>query len=84
MYLTGRLWAEVFWKEMPPGGPAHQDLYNRMNAYGKALLVGPVVLLAAVSLFIGLGAESVARISGHIARDLLDPSPYVNAVLGKQ
>jgi multicomponent Na+:H+ antiporter subunit D len=84
LYLIAKLWAEVFWKEMPPGGPAHKDLYNRMNPYGKALLVAPVVLLAAVSLYIGLGAESVARISGHIARELLDPSPYIEAVLGKQ
>jgi multicomponent Na+:H+ antiporter subunit F len=66
MYLIARLWAEVFWKEMPPGGPAHQDLYNRMNAYGKALLVAPVVLLVFVRFLRGPGI--VNRV---VALDLL-------------
>jgi multicomponent Na+:H+ antiporter subunit D len=82
LYVAAKLWAEAFWKEVPADVPPHNDLFEPLNGYGKALLLTPVVLLAAVSLYIGLGAESVSRLSGQIARDLVDPSPYVNAVLG--
>jgi multicomponent Na+:H+ antiporter subunit D len=82
LYVAAKLWAEAFWKEVPADAPPHGDLFQPLNGYGKALLVTPIVLLAAVSLYIGLGAESVARLSGQIARELVDPAPYVNAVLG--
>jgi multicomponent Na+:H+ antiporter subunit D len=42
-----------------------------------------VVLLAIVTLYIGLGAENIAKVSVHIAQELMDPSPYINAVLGE-
>jgi multicomponent Na+:H+ antiporter subunit D len=83
LYITAKLWAEVFWKDAPTGVARHNDLYNRMNHYGKALLVTPVVLLAIVTLYIGLGAENIAKVSVHIAQELMDPSPYINAVLGE-
>jgi multicomponent Na+:H+ antiporter subunit D len=38
--------------------------------------------LTAVSLFIGFGAEYVMQISQHIAKEMIDTQPYINAVLG--
>jgi len=45
-------------------------------------LVFPVVLLTAVSLYIGFGAEHIMLVSKHIASQMIDTTPYIKAVLG--
>jgi multicomponent Na+:H+ antiporter subunit D len=83
LFVTARLWAEIFWKNTPTAEAAHPDLFDKMNPVGKMVLVSPVVLLATISLFIGLGAEHAVLLSRRIAQELIDPLPYINAVLGE-
>jgi multicomponent Na+:H+ antiporter subunit D len=82
LYVMGRLWMEVFWRENPLKEIERQDFFRQMSPGGRALLVVPVVLLASVSLYIGFFAENVIAVSSHIAEELLDPSRYIEAVLG--
>lgn len=83
LYVIARMWAEVFWKESPSSEADQEDGFMHMLPYKKLLLIMPIVLLAAISLYIGLAAENIAVVSRHIARELIDTSPYVNAVLGE-
>jgi multicomponent Na+:H+ antiporter subunit D len=46
-------------------------------------MIGSVLFLAAISLGIGFGAEWVMGLSIKIAENLMDPSLYIQAVLGK-
>jgi multicomponent Na+:H+ antiporter subunit D len=39
------------------------------------------VLLAIVTVYIGFGAENIMLVSAHIAKELIDPAVYIQAVL---
>jgi len=52
-----------------------------MPPYRKILMVLPVAILAAATLYIGLNAESIAQIAERIADELIDTRGYVEAVL---
>ncbi len=82
MYVVGKLWVEVFWKDQPKSGESGPDDFKTMPWVKRALLIGPVILLALVTVYIGLGAGSVMAVSNHIADQLIDPTPYIRAVLG--
>lgn len=81
LYVIARMWTDVFWKN-PPQPEDIEDTFKDSPMYRKNLLVIPVVLLAAVSLYIGFGAENIVRISQHIAAEMMDTTPYLEAVLG--
>lgn len=55
-----------------------------MKFFRRSLLVGPVVLLAIVTVYIGFGAENIMAVSGHIANELIHPAAYIKAVLGSK
>ncbi|GEM84116.1 Na+/H+ antiporter subunit D [Meiothermus hypogaeus] len=70
----GLVFAEVFWKDAP------QALGQAPGGWGG--LVVPVVLLAVLTLGIGLWAEPLLGLSQAAARELLEPGRYIEAVLG--
>lgn len=84
LYVVGRLWVEVFWRETPLKGIEKEDFFKVMPVAGKVRLVLPVILLATVSLYIGFFAENIIAVSGRIARELLDTSFYIEAVMGPE
>lgn len=72
-----KIWAEAFW-DAPPA-----DTENRALPVREAvLLYAPVVLLACVTVCIGIGAGQVFALAERAARELTDPSLYITAVLG--
>ncbi|SKB51555.1 multicomponent Na+:H+ antiporter subunit D [Parapedobacter luteus] len=84
LYVIAKLWAKVFWKDQPdaPDGETPADEFKPLNPFRKSLLVVPIVFLAAITLYIGLAAENVAAVAKHIAHEMKDISPYIEAVLG--
>ncbi len=84
LYVITNLWAKVFWKDQTTasGEELLTDDFKPMTRFRKALLVTPIAFLAAITLYIGLGAENITLVVQHIAREMKDPSPYIEAVLG--
>lgn len=80
LYVVARMWSEVFWKNLPEG-QVHVDGLKGMRGIHRGLLVAPVVLMAVVSLVIGLGAEKIIVVARHIAAEMMDTGPYIQAVL---
>lgn len=82
LFVLARLWTEAFWKKKI--SPLKEDFFgfNDYRSKEKIALVLPVILLALVSLFIGLGAEFILKIAMQIAEELSDPSKYIEIVLG--
>ena len=72
-----KIWNEAFWKPLP------SDRTVGTGRPALAALVGPVVVLAVVTLSIGLYAEPLVVLAERSAAELLDPSAYVQAVLGE-
>lgn len=81
LFVIARVWMEVFWKDSPKSLDLVQDEFETMDWVKKTCLVLPVVILAATSVFIGLGAEKVYIVVEKIASDLMDNSAYIRAVL---
>lgn len=84
LFVIAKVWAEVFWKNTSDESPEQLPVpIEEWTLRQKLLLIGPVVFLAAVSLFIGFGAEQVILVCSKIAAQLADTSTYVEAVLGQ-
>ena len=75
LYVVSRVWAEAFWKEAPEPAPQPQ---SRL----PASLVGPMVVLAAATVTLGVFAGPVFDFAGRAAGQLLDRDAYTRAVLG--
>jgi multicomponent Na+:H+ antiporter subunit D len=76
-----KLWNEAFWKT-PPG--EHPDARGEIHGswLGAATVVAPVILLAGLTILIGLGVGALFAVAQTAADQLLDPQAYIAAVLG--
>jgi len=81
LFSMTKIWAEVFWKE-PPDASKSDTPRGAPAPLAAALLFGPIALMAAVIVIIGIGAESVFALAARAAEQLMDPAEYVQAVLG--
>ncbi len=78
LFSMTKIWAEAFWKDRPAGA----DAFEPLPAMRRPAMLGPVVVLAALTLLLGIGAEPLLRLSSEAAAQLLNPSAYIQAVLG--
>ncbi len=84
LYIIARMWADVFWRNRPEGEQEREgDAFSQLSLLRRSLLVAPIALLAAVSLYIGFGAGNITVLAKHIAAEMIDTRPYVEAVLGR-
>lgn len=81
MVVIAKMWSQVFWKDSPADVQV-EDRFQPMQLYRKVLMILPIGILAAATLFVGLNAEAVVLVAEKIASQLIDTSPYVEAVLG--
>ncbi|MFC1976519.1 Na+/H+ antiporter subunit D [Chloroflexota bacterium] len=79
LFSMTKIWDEVFWKanpqsaNVPPQAPGLRQM---------ALLMVPIIILAVFTVTIGLWAEPIFILSTRAAEQLLDPTAYINTVLG--
>ncbi len=71
-----KIWGKVFW------GAAPADREERLGVPAGLSLYLPMVLLASLTVAIGLLAQPVFELSLAAADQLLDPRGYIAAVLG--
>ncbi|WP_160068624.1 proton-conducting transporter transmembrane domain-containing protein [Sphingobacterium bovisgrunnientis] len=83
LFVIARMWSEVFWKDIPAGAEI-EDKFEPMPLVRKILLVLPIGLLGAITIYVGLNAEVIVQLVDKISDQLIDTSAYVEAVLGKQ
>ena len=83
LFIIAKLWSEVFWKD-PQILPKkeHIKYFDELKPLKKRAMLASVVFLSILSLGIGFGAEWVMRIAMTVAENLMDPSAYIQAVLG--
>ncbi|NDJ76347.1 MAG: Na+/H+ antiporter subunit D [Chloroflexi bacterium] len=78
LFSMTKIWAEAFWKDRPGQDEAFQPLLSPQ----RIALLGPVIVLAALTVILGLGAEPLIDLGTEAAAQLLNPSEYIQAVLG--
>ena len=72
-----KIWAEAFWKEAPEGCPVEQNVKTRL----PFSLVAPCVLLAVITVTIGLWSGPLFAVAEAASTQLLNPDAYINEVL---
>ncbi|MBS9525198.1 Na+/H+ antiporter subunit D [Litoribacter alkaliphilus] len=83
LFVMAKLWAEVFWKDgdkLPK--KINVKYFWELKPLKRTAMVFPIVFLSLISLYIGLGADHVIQLSTIIGKQLMDTTPYIEAVLG--
>ena len=82
LYSMTKIWAEAFWKNAPMVNP--EDAGQATNFSEEKLgfsLVAPCVVLALITLLIGLWSEPLFSLAEQTSQQLLNPDAYIAAVL---
>lgn len=85
LYSMTKIWAEAFWKKRPApeGGPFGTTSVRVLSNTQRMLQLGPIVLLAGLTVVLGVVAEPLLTLASDAAAQLLDPTAYIQAVLGE-
>lgn len=87
LYSMVKIWNDVFWKALPEENnvPASQTSVGddgRLLKPNLWMMYTPVVVLAMMSLLIGVFAEPMMQVMSLIGDQLMSPSGYIEAVMG--
>ncbi len=83
LFSMTKIWAEAFWKVNPDmEDEAIRDMValTRQDKFYTRLF--PIVLLATLTIFMGIAAEPVLELATRAADQLIHTEAYINAVLG--
>lgn len=83
LYSMIKIWAEAFWKAVPEGVSTDR-LTGKQPDSGLVWMYLPIVLLAVCTLLIGLYGQPVYELAEASAAQLMNPSGYIEAVLGSR
>ncbi len=82
LFSMTKIWAEAFWKDSPiMDEKAIADSLAGVNRGQLILKLSPVILLAALTVVLGLAAEPLLNLATQAASQLLDTQGYIQAVL---
>jgi multicomponent Na+:H+ antiporter subunit D len=78
-----KIWVEAFWKPAPEVGPREGSRSTEtLTPRRLLLLLGPITVLAGLTVAIGLQPQLLFTVAERAAAQLLDSSAYTQAVLG--
>ena len=83
LYSMIKIWAEAFWHGVPEHVTETGALTGERPDRGIWIMLLPIIGLAALTLFIGLYGQPLYELAYASAQQLLDPSVYIDAVLGE-
>ncbi len=78
LFSMTKIWNEVFWKDEPN----QESIIEEQTSFQKVFLFLPVIILAIITITIGLNVEPFFEIAEKASSQLLNQSEYINAVLG--
>ena len=82
IYSMTKIWGEAFWKAHPDEALQAEKGNIPMTSLEYASLLAPGFLLGSMTMTIGLYPEYFLQIAQSSAEQLMNPSVYVDAVLG--
>ena len=77
LYSMIKIWVEVFWKD-------HPDRSRDLSVDKDIKRLVPVILLALITVVLGLGGGPFFDICIRAGEQLIDPTGYIQAVLVKE
>jgi multicomponent Na+:H+ antiporter subunit D len=82
LFSMTKIWNEVFWKNRPESSLNDTADFSSLRFKEKFCFILPIVLLATITISIGLFVEDVFSVANTAAGQLTNPSLYRQAVLG--
>ena len=79
LYSMTKIWSEAFWK----AAPQNSESVAASSPQPLGWMLFPSIALAMITVAIGIFAEPVFVLASSTAEQLLDPSQYIQAVLGR-
>ncbi|WP_404384452.1 Na+/H+ antiporter subunit D [Caenispirillum salinarum] len=80
VFSMSKIWLEAFWKPHPDGDAGVGAV--ALTRGETVALVAPIVLLASITVIIGLAPQPFLDLAARSAQELLAPEAYVRVVLG--
>jgi len=77
-----KIWNEAFWKEDPGIVTADENTVQGLFHKRNIFMTIPIIALAIVIIIIGFNPEPFYQIADRAASELMNPSIYINTVLG--
>jgi len=85
LYSMIKIWTEVFLKDAPKEAAGTLSTAEMPgHLWQHYTLILPVIVLVAITIFLGLAANPVFNLVQRAAEQLLDPTEYISTVLGGQ
>lgn len=85
LFSMTKIWEEVFWKPVPqPLAGNDQKTVRALVGMEKAGYFFPVLLLALMTVAIGVFSEPLFALSKNASEQLMNPDLYIDAVLKKR
>ncbi len=81
LFSMTKIWNEVFWKSAPEGNKNIN--FDQFSISKKIMIFSPIIFLAIITVVIGFSVESVFQVANQAAAELLNPTNYINKVLGR-
>ncbi len=81
LYSMTKIWRYAFWEPRPGG---EEKLEKIVLKQADWLLYAPVIALTVMTLALGFWTEPFYNLAERAAEELLEPSLYIEAVLGPQ
>ncbi|MEJ2110929.1 MAG: proton-conducting transporter membrane subunit, partial [Acidobacteriota bacterium] len=81
LFSMTKIWSEAFWKPQPEDNEAAHTETSSIFSRARFSAIAPMVLLAAISVGIGLAAGPIMSLSANAAGQLMNPGEYIRAVL---
>ncbi len=84
LFSMTKIWLSAFWGKVPDEVPDHFGKQPLFGAGSLYILMIPVMIIAGLIILIGLNAQPLLEFCMTAAEQLLNPSVYIEAVLGPQ
>ncbi len=81
LFSMAKIWAGAFWGEAPSDNEPGRIEPSPPDLLTKVALYAPMFLLAGLTLTIGLMTEPFMALAVRAADQLMNPAPYIQAVL---
>lgn len=81
LFSMTKIWGAVFWSPAPPESPMESESPLYIEAQrGLAGMLGPIAVLAAVTVGIGLAVGPIFEVAMQAGHQLMNPQIYIEAV----
>jgi multicomponent Na+:H+ antiporter subunit D len=83
LFSMTKIWNEVFWKnESNKFNNFQNNEYANSTLYKRFMMLCPIIVLALITIIIGLYSQPFFEFANNAANQLIDNSIYKNSVLG--